>query len=120
MSQVTKAQLIKENAELKARLEKVEKARIQPGPVKRQQEIVSVIPAHRHHIAYEDAVKTLKGKGTHPDQQAVISIIQWSREDITQQMCRPLMTEREAGYHSGAMAALLELERVLQRAHKSE
>lgn len=89
-------------------------------PKVRVHEVVTMLPAHRHKMNAEDALRKLKGKGSHPDQQAVISLIQWAREDAINDSTHPKLTEREAGYFAGAIACLREMERMLQDAHNPE
>lgn len=83
-------------------------------------EVITLLPAHRHYMSYTEAMRTLQGRGNDPAQKAVISLAQWSREDIINAMLDPTISEAHLRYHAGQLAALTTFEQLLREAHTAK
>ena len=80
-------------------------APVSPPPAA-PQEVVTLLPAHRHKMTVKEARMALRGKANCLEVQAMISLLQWGREDMLAASLQPELSGRAAGYYAGCAAAL--------------
>lgn len=72
--------------------------------------VLGVIPGLCNTMTRDDSIRCLMGKGGTMEQQAVISLLRYMREDAIRCGVDPDLTERKAGFYSGEVNALAQLE----------
>ena len=87
-----------------------------PKVKERIQEVITLLPAHRHRLTNAQAFDLLKAKKNSQEVRAIVSVVQYAREDALAAGLSPDLNERQAGYYAGYASGLAELERVLRDA----